>query len=102
MDRENRPNLLDSAEVVLQLIRAAEAVLPVGELGGINEHWSEELDKLEEAVRQTKETLKLEDQPTTAAECEYSIGVLCEHKDFPNKPALCDLGYCPLLKSKDV
>jgi hypothetical protein len=97
MDKENKPNLLGPVEVVLQLVRAAEAVLPAGD---IDNSWSKELIKLDEAAAQAKETLKLEDQSAiaTALECRYSIGVLCEHKNFPHRPALCDLGYCPLLK----
>jgi len=95
--------LLPIAKIVVavsDLVDAAEAVLPIGELDSVNEHWGAELDKLEEAVKQIKETFKEGTQSTipTVTECKYSMGVLCEHKAFPNKPALCDLGCCPLLK----
>jgi hypothetical protein len=84
---------------VSDLVDAAVAVLPAGE---IDNSWSKELIKLDEAVAQVKETFKEGAKSTVpkAMECKYSIGVLCEHKDFPHKPALCDLGYCPLIAEK--
>jgi hypothetical protein len=81
--------LVNAADAVIQLVRAVEVRSP-------------ELDKLEAAARQVKETFKEGAKSTVpeAMECKYSIGVLCEHRDFPHKPALCDLGYCPLIAEK--
>jgi hypothetical protein len=94
--------LLPIAKIVIavtDLVDAADAVLPAGE---IDNSWSKELIKLDEAVAQVKETFKEGAKSTVpeAMECKYSIGVLCEHRDFPHKPALCDLGYCPLIAEK--
>jgi len=84
---------------VLTLIATVDTVLLMKDYKG---DLKVALTKLEEAVTQVKESLELEDKAvldTGNLECEYKIGVLCEHKDFPNTPSICDLGYCPLLKS---
>jgi len=84
---------------ILALIEVVEVVLLVKDY---SDDLKVALVKLEEAAVQVKRILETEDKPafnTGDLECGYKIGVLCEHKDFPNTPKICDLGFCPLLKS---